>query len=351
MLNLLYKQLHKGGLQMGLFDLLTFGLLGLENAKTRADDLKVSTTNFQQNNQCDLYFYHAETYHSLFYAEACSAGGYCCFGTWCRMNGYWGTAYQYLKIAAYDSTLRSRAEFARVCFVLGKYEEAIAAGNRYKYVEGWLPTFYMALSYYMLGETETCKELLLMIVNSKEKLLNEPSYARGFLQSEYGMTFEEGEKSFLSDFFNEITYGISNDFIIPIDRNTALEIASAKEDTMYFHRTGFVPFSMGRTPLWELKAPKNGYTSSDLVKIDNWIRKLPQNIEEGRNYVRKSLEENVKSWVGVQREEALEDTRYLFNMVYDPQTGKFVDVPRILPSPFDIEAIEQLLETDRQMYR
>lgn len=61
---------------MGLFDLLTFGLLGLENAKTRADDLKVSTTNFQQNNQCDLYFYHAETYHSLFYAEACSAGGY-----------------------------------------------------------------------------------------------------------------------------------------------------------------------------------------------------------------------------------------------------------------------------------
>lgn len=83
-----------------------------------------------------------------------------------------------------------------VCFVLGKYEEAIAAGNRYKYVEGWLPTFYMALSYYMLGETETCKELLLMIVNSKEKLLNEPSYARGFLQSEYGMTFEEGEKSF-----------------------------------------------------------------------------------------------------------------------------------------------------------
>lgn len=108
---------------------------------------------------------------------------------------------------------------------------------------------------------------------------------------------------------------------------------------------------MGRTPLWELKAPKNGYTSSDLVKIDNWVRKLPQNIEEGRNYVRKSLEENVKSWVGVQREEALEDTRYLFNMVYDPQTGKFVDVPRILPSPFDIEAIEQLLETDRQMYR
>ena len=92
MLNLLYKQLHKGGLQMGLFDLLTFGLLGLENAKTRADDLKVSTTNFQQNNQCDLYFYHAETYHSLFYAEACSAGGYCCFGTWCRMNGYWSTA-------------------------------------------------------------------------------------------------------------------------------------------------------------------------------------------------------------------------------------------------------------------
>ena len=189
-----------------------------------------------------------------------------------------------------------------------------------------------------------------MIVNSKEKLLNEPSYARGFLQSEYGMTFEEGEKSFLSDFFNEITYGISNEFIIPIDRNTALEIASAKEDTMYFHRTGFVPFSMGRTPLWELKAPKNGYTSSDLIKIDNWVRKLPQNIEVDRNYARKSLEENVKSWVGVQREEALEDARYLFNMVYDPQTGKFVDVPRILPSPFDIEAIEQLLENDRQMY-
>ena len=94
-----------------------------------------------------------------------------------------------------------------------------------------------------------------------------------------------------------------------------------------------------------------GRNDNYLVKIDNWVRKLPQNIEEGRNYVRKSLEENVKSWVGVQREEALEDARYLFNMVYDPQTGKFVDVPRILPSPFDIEAIEQLLETDRQMYR
>lgn len=335
---------------MGLLDVLDWGLFIGETATELSAVKKVNSNEFQENNQFGIYLYHKETHLSLLYAEQCFAGGYCCFGVWCRMNGYWKAAYQYLKIAAHDGTLRSRAEFARVCFVLGKYEEAIAYGNRYKYMQNWQPSLYMALSYYMLGDTEKCKESLITITQSPNKYRSEPAYARGFLQSEYGMKFEINTDFDISSFFNKISYGDTPDAIIPMDKNTAFDIASATENTAIYQRDGYKPFDLGGTVYFDIEMPKdryrkpNEYTNRFLIQTDKWIKQLPERFKIRREEARQALEQILVTISDIEREEVIEDCRYLYNFEYDTKTGKLLDAStRLVPHPFDLEKIQALI--------
>lgn len=330
---------------MGFLDVLDWGLTIGHTARELSDIHKVNSTDFKQNNLCDIYFFHSKSHLSLLYAEAGGAGGYCCFGVWCRMNGYWNAAYRYLKIAVHDSTYRSRAEFSRVCFVLGKYEEAIAYGNRYQYTEIWQPSLYMALSYFMLGDTEKCKEMLLIVSESQLQYGDEAALARGFLQSEYGMEFEIPEEP--TGFFATLLSNFKPKYIIPIDKNTALEIASAKEDTVTYDANGYRVFDLGGGFIPEPDdPPKDGITYHYMVKIDKWAQKLPKQMKESREEMRQRLEANMPA-DGVARTEYIEDCRYLHNFEYDPQTGKLLDAPtRFVPHPFDIEKIRELIYLD-----
>lgn len=351
MLHLIYHRISilipkiKGANQMGLLDILDYGLIIGHTAREISDITKVNSSNFQQNNLCNIYFFHSKSHLSLLYAEAGGAGGYCCFGVWCRMNGYWNAAYRYLKVAAHDSTHRSRAEFSRVCFVLGKYEDAITFGNRYQYTENWQPSLYMALSYFMLGDTEKCKEMLLIVSESQLQYGDEAALARGFLQSEYGMKFEVPEKP--TGFFAKLLSNFDPKYIIPMDKNTALEIASAKEDTVIYDAGGYKAFNLGGAliPVHE-KPPKDGITYHYLVSVDKWARTLPKCMKESREEMRQRLEPLIPA-DGVARTEFIEDCRYLHNFEYDPQTGKLLDAPtRYVPYPFDIDKIKELIDLD-----
>lgn len=332
---------------MGFLDAILVGLSVVHAAKEVSSITKVHSDNWQENNQCDLYFYHQKTHLALLYAEACSPGGYTCFGKWCRMNGYWNTAYQYLKIAAHTGTLMSRCEFTRVCFVLGKYEEAIEFGMKYQYLNGWRPTLYTALSYFMLGDTEKCKELLMLIEQSDQKYDFERSLSRGFLHCEYGMDFEKIEKDYAADFFAKLAGDDTSDGLIPIDRNTAFEIASKKEDTSNYSSGGYQPFDIGGAILIPPDEPKE-ITYHFLVELDKWLKKdLPKDIQYYREERRKAVENCIKTLEdGECKDDAIIDARYLFNFQYVPETGKLIDAPRILPSPFDTAKIDELLTLD-----
>ena len=331
---------------MGLLDIIDIGLIAGHTVRELSDIHKVNSTDFQQNNLSEIYFFHSNSHLSLLYAEAGGTGGYCCFGVWCIINGHWNAAYRYLKIAAHDSTYRSRAEFARVCFVLGKYEEAIAAGNRYQYIEGWQPSLFMALSYFMLGDTEKCKEALLIISESELKYGNEPALARGFLESEYGMEFEIPEEP--QNFFMKFLSSYLPGPVIPMDRNTALEVATAKEDEYAYKIHGYKPYDLNGVFISGFEEPsKDGVTYHYMVKVDKWARKVYKQIKEGREKIRIQLEPRVPA-EGVARTEFIEDCRYLFNFEYDPQTGKFLDAPtRFVPHPYDMEKVRELVFSDK----
>lgn len=332
---------------MGLFDTLLYGLNMIDTIKDTSNIFKVHSQNWRENNVCSFYFYHHPTHLSLLYAEACNAGGYTCFGVWCRMNGYWNTAYRYLKAGLHSGTLCSRAEFTRVCYVFGQYEEAITAGNRYSTCENWYPTFYMALSYFMLGYTEKCRQLLIAITEAKLKYNNEAALARGFLQSEYGVEFEVREPGFIN-YMSASENSILSSEIIPVDRFTALKIASATEFTTDYDKNGFRPFSMGGSTLMEPDYPEDGMTYDFLVRADKWVRELPEIIKNQRTCAKENLENSVVSLSGAARDEFIEDCRYLYNLEYNPQTGKFIDAPRLLPSPFRTDQIDELLAIDKQ---
>lgn len=335
---------------MALFDYLVHGLNLVTTIEDIVDINKVHSAKWREQNLGGIYFYHRPTHLSLIYAEAGDAGGYTCFGVWCRMNGYWNTAYRYLKPALHSGTLCSRAEFTRVCFVFGQYEEAINAGNRYSTSENWYPTFYMALSYFMLGYTKKCKDLLDMILKSKVQYGNEAALARGFLQSEFGVEFEVREPGFFH-YLTAPENSIASSDIIPIDRNTALKTASAIESTIDYTKNGFRPFRFSNTNLLEPEYPEDGMTYQFLVEADDWIKYLPHAIQNQRDFMKDELEKRLSPLSGAARDEFIEDCRYLYNLEYHTQTGKFIDAPRLLPSPFRTDQIDELLEMDRQVRR
>lgn len=112
---------------------------------------------------------HQELNFALIYADCGDYSGYLAYGIWCREKGYFETAYEYLKVAVHSRTVLSRYEMARVCFVLGKYEEAIMYSEMYADEGLYSYNLYQALSYYKLGQNDKFISCLKKLVDDGRK--------------------------------------------------------------------------------------------------------------------------------------------------------------------------------------
>lgn len=116
-----------------------------------------------------FYDFHKELNYVLLFADCGDYSGYLAYGIWCREQGFFEAAYEYLKVAVHSRTLLSRCEMARVCFVLKKYDEAIRYTEMYADQGLYSYNFYQALSYYKLGQNDKFMECLRHVADDDQR--------------------------------------------------------------------------------------------------------------------------------------------------------------------------------------
>lgn len=136
-----------------------------------------------------FYQFHKKQNFTSLFADCGEYSAYLGYAIWCRNQGYYETAYEYLKIAVHDRTGLSRLEMARVCFVLGKYEEAIQYSEMFQDENIYSYNFYQGLAYYKLGQIDKCTEIMKDLAETAECDVGDKE-ARAFLENGLGIKEE-----------------------------------------------------------------------------------------------------------------------------------------------------------------
>lgn len=137
-------------------------------------------------HKAGFYDFHKKLNFTLLFADCGDYSAYLGYAYWCRHQGYYELAYEYLKIAVHDRSTFSRLEMARVCYVLGKYEEAIQYTEMFRDEEIYSYNFYQALAYRKLGQEEKCVEIMKELANSNMSDVGEKE-AKAFLETSMGI--------------------------------------------------------------------------------------------------------------------------------------------------------------------
>lgn len=155
------------------------------------------------------YDFHKGLDFTLIFADCGEYIGYYSYGLWCLDKGYYETAYEYLKIAVYNRRDDSRYAMARLCYAMGRYEEAIQFTEMFAHEGCYSYNIFQAASYQKLGQSDKAIECLQDLINNKKEDLGYDD-ARLLLRGEFGIEPPEEKKPAL--ICPAITKGIDKPF-------------------------------------------------------------------------------------------------------------------------------------------